>query len=39
MEPVETEKPRETLGTMLMRLGIAPSTLGWNDEEEEFVDD
>ncbi|KAJ7904271.1 hypothetical protein B0H14DRAFT_2490847 [Mycena olivaceomarginata] len=39
MEPVETEKPRETLGTMLMRFGIAPSTLGWNDEEEEFVDD
>jgi hypothetical protein len=35
----EEEKPRETLGTMLMRLGIAPTTLGWNDEEEEFVDE
>jgi len=34
----EEEKPRETLGTMLLRLGIAPSTLGWNDEDEEFVD-
>ncbi|KAJ6510047.1 hypothetical protein C8R47DRAFT_779346 [Mycena vitilis] len=40
VEPVEEEeKPRETLGTMLARMGIAPSTLGWNDEEEEFVDE
>ncbi|KAJ7276156.1 hypothetical protein B0H12DRAFT_5515 [Mycena haematopus] len=38
IEPVETEKPRETLGTMLMRLGIPPSTLGWNEEEQEFVE-
>ncbi|KAF8211376.1 hypothetical protein K438DRAFT_38912 [Mycena galopus ATCC 62051] len=38
VESEAEEKPRETLGTMLMRLGIAPSTLGWNDEEEEFVD-
>ncbi|KAJ7774291.1 hypothetical protein DFH07DRAFT_124765 [Mycena maculata] len=35
----EEEKPRETLGTMLMRLGIAPATLGWNDDEGEFVDE
>ncbi|KAJ6516140.1 hypothetical protein C8R45DRAFT_233420 [Mycena sanguinolenta] len=42
IEPVEAEdaeeKPRETLGTMLMRFGIVPSTLGWNDEQEEFVE-
>ncbi|KAJ7179357.1 hypothetical protein C8R46DRAFT_637401 [Mycena filopes] len=37
--PEDEEKPRDTLGTMLMRLGIAPSTLGWNDEEGEFVDE
>ena len=28
-----------TLGSMLRKLGIAPATLGWNDEEETFVDD
>ncbi|KAJ7781501.1 hypothetical protein B0H16DRAFT_622208 [Mycena metata] len=40
VETVEDEeKPRDTLGTMLMRLGIAPSTLGWDDEEGEFVDE
>ncbi|KAJ6539107.1 hypothetical protein B0H19DRAFT_342662 [Mycena capillaripes] len=39
VEPAEEDKPRETLGTMLMRLGIAPATLGWNDDEEEFVDE
>ncbi|KAJ7117363.1 hypothetical protein C8R43DRAFT_1112755 [Mycena crocata] len=33
------DKPRDTLGTMLMRLGIAPSTLGWDDEAGEFVDE
>lgn len=27
-----------TLGVMLRKLGIAPETLGWNDEEETFVD-
>jgi len=31
-------KPEETLGLMLKRLGIAPATFGWNEEEEEFVD-
>ncbi|KAJ6629236.1 hypothetical protein B0H10DRAFT_1776816 [Mycena sp. CBHHK59/15] len=38
-EPVDDyEKPRDTLGTMLMRLGIAPTTLGWDEEVGEFVD-
>ena len=27
-----------TLGVMLRKLGIAPETLGWNDEGETFVD-
>jgi len=26
------------IGTMLVQLGIAKETLGWNDAEEEFVD-
>nr|GAT53922.1 predicted protein [Mycena chlorophos] len=30
--------PKETMGTMLLRLGIALETLGWNEEEGEFVD-
>lgn len=29
---------RATVGTMLMELGIAPETLGWNEEEEGFAD-
>ncbi|KAI0003033.1 hypothetical protein BJV74DRAFT_566752 [Russula compacta] len=33
------EKHESTLGIMLRELGIAPETLGWNDEEEAFVDD
>jgi hypothetical protein len=33
------EKQENTLGVMLRKLGIAPETLGWNDEEEAFVDD
>ncbi|KAI9507699.1 hypothetical protein F5148DRAFT_80210 [Russula earlei] len=32
-------KQESTLGVMLRNLGIAPETLGWNDEEETFVDD
>jgi hypothetical protein len=32
----EQEKRQNTLGTMLMQLGIAPETLGWNEEEENF---
>jgi len=33
------ERQENTLGVMLRKLGIAPETLGWNDEEETFVDD
>ncbi|KAJ6599314.1 hypothetical protein DFH09DRAFT_1303829 [Mycena vulgaris] len=36
---IEEDKPQDTLGTMLMRLGIAPTTLGWKDDEGEFVDE
>jgi len=35
----DAEKQENTLGVMLRKLGIAPETLGWNDEEEAFVDD
>jgi hypothetical protein len=39
MKDIEVEEvPRRTLGTMLMELGIAPETLGWNEAEEAFVD-
>ena len=34
-----TEKQENTLGVMLRKLGIAPETLGWNEEEEAFIDD
>ncbi|TFK76154.1 hypothetical protein BDN72DRAFT_831608 [Pluteus cervinus] len=30
------EKKQDTLGTMLMQLGIDPDTLGWNEEEDDF---
>jgi hypothetical protein len=33
------ERQENTLRVMLRKLGIAPETLGWNDEEEAFVDD
>lgn len=42
VEPAEgehAEKQENTLGVMLRKLGIAPETLGWNEEEEAFVDD
>lgn len=32
------EGPRRTLGTMLMDMGIAPETFGWNRDEERFED-
>ncbi|KAI0307377.1 hypothetical protein B0F90DRAFT_564613 [Multifurca ochricompacta] len=32
------EKQESPLGVMLRKLGIAPETLGWDDEEETFVD-
>jgi hypothetical protein len=35
----QAEKQKSTLGVMLRKLGIAPETLGWNDEEEAFVDE
>jgi hypothetical protein len=34
-----TERQENTLGVMLRKLGIAPETLGWNEEEGAFVDD
>ncbi|KAJ7068049.1 hypothetical protein C8F01DRAFT_587987 [Mycena amicta] len=34
----EDDKPKETMGSMLMRMGIALETLGWNEEEGEFMD-
>jgi hypothetical protein len=37
-EEEEEELPKHTLGTMLMQLGIAADTLGWNDEEGSFID-
>ncbi|KDQ29091.1 hypothetical protein PLEOSDRAFT_1112091 [Pleurotus ostreatus PC15] len=35
----EEEEHRDTLGTMLRQLGIAPETLGWNEEQGTFEDD
>ncbi|KAF9490543.1 hypothetical protein BDN71DRAFT_1484459 [Pleurotus eryngii] len=32
------EEHRDTLGTMLRQLGIAPETLGWNEEQGTFED-
>jgi len=34
----EAEQGARTVGTMLMEMGIAPETLGWNAEEERFED-
>ncbi|KAH9921285.1 hypothetical protein B0H21DRAFT_712769 [Amylocystis lapponica] len=34
----EVEVPGHTLGTMLRHLGIAPDTLGWDEDEGDFVD-
>lgn len=31
------ERGEESLGTMLRQLGIAPETLGWSEEEGDFV--
>lgn len=39
-EEEEEDEPRQdTLGTMLKQLGIAPATLGWNEDEGEFIDE
>jgi len=32
------EQPHGTLGMMLKQLGISPETLGWNEDEDLFVD-
>jgi len=37
-EDRDEEKGQDTLGTMLLQLGIAPETLGWNEEEGVFQD-
>ncbi|KAN0127500.1 hypothetical protein V8E53_014712 [Lactarius tabidus] len=37
-EECEVQQESNTLGVMLRKLGIAPETLGWNDEGETFVD-
>jgi len=37
-EEEEEDKPRHSLGTMLMQLGVAADTLGWNEEEGSFIE-
>lgn len=37
-EECGVQQENNTLGVMLRKLGIAPETLGWNDEGETFVD-
>ncbi|KAF8974617.1 hypothetical protein BDZ97DRAFT_1774566 [Flammula alnicola] len=37
-EEGEESAPQSTLGTMLIQLGIARETLGWDEEEGNFVD-
>jgi hypothetical protein len=37
-EADEEDVPHATVGTMLIQLGIAPETLGWDEEEGTFVD-
>lgn len=37
-EEEEARTQQHTLGTMLRHLGIAPETLGWDEEEGDFVD-
>jgi hypothetical protein len=37
-EDEENEQEESNLGTMLRQLGIDPATLGWNEEEEQFMD-
>ncbi|KIJ70495.1 hypothetical protein HYDPIDRAFT_35872 [Hydnomerulius pinastri MD-312] len=38
IEEEEEDRARDNLGTMLRHLGIAPDTLGWDDETETFID-
>jgi hypothetical protein len=37
-EEEEEEGARHTLGTMLRQLGVAADTLGWDDDEDDFID-
>ena len=37
-EADKEDVPHATVGTMLIQLGIAPETLGWDEEEGTFVD-
>lgn len=37
-EEGEEGAPQPSLGTMLIQLGIAPDTLGWDEDEGNFVD-
>ena len=37
-EEDELDAPKPTLGTMLMQLGVAADTLGWNEEEGSFIE-
>ena len=37
-EEGEESAPQPSLGTMLIQLGIAPETLGWDEDEGNFVD-
>ncbi|KDQ64805.1 hypothetical protein JAAARDRAFT_238332 [Jaapia argillacea MUCL 33604] len=37
VEMEEEERKPDTLGTMLRKLGIAPETLGWDEDEGDFV--
>jgi hypothetical protein len=37
-EEDEPPVPEDTMSMMLRRMGIDPSTLGWNEDEGEFMD-
>jgi hypothetical protein len=37
-EEEDEDAPKHTLGTMLRQLGVAADTLGWDDEEDDFID-
>lgn len=37
-DELEAKDNQRNIGTMLVQLGIAKETLGWNDAEEDFVD-
>jgi hypothetical protein len=37
-EEEEDDAPKHNLGTMLRQLGVAADTLGWDDDEDSFID-